>query len=166
MSSLVSSPPGQGRSRKARNIAARHAAERRERRIRLGGFIVAVAVVLGAGVYLAGSDLVGQRGATAVAGAIPMRVSMVGFDPNVLVARPGETLTIDWWNTDGAAHLAGGVHTLVGPALGFRETLPAESRKTIAITAPTTPGDYDFFCDSCCGGEASPSMHGTLRVVA
>jgi heme/copper-type cytochrome/quinol oxidase subunit 2 len=30
--------------------------------------------------------------------------------------------------------------------------------------APTRPGDYDFWCDSCCGGKESPTMHGILRV--
>jgi cytochrome c oxidase subunit II len=52
----------------------------------------------------------------------------------------------------------------VSDSLGIRLTLSAESRKTVTITAPTTPGDYDFWCDSCCGGKGSPTMHGTLRV--
>jgi cytochrome c oxidase subunit II len=129
-------------------------------------FVVVAAVILATGVYLAGSVFLGQRGTTAVANAIPMRTSMAGFEPKVLTAKPGETLTIDWWNTDGAMHLEGGVHTLVSDALSIRYELPAESRKTITITAPTTPGDYDFWCDSCCGGKGSETMHGTLRVEA
>jgi heme/copper-type cytochrome/quinol oxidase subunit 2 len=31
---------------------------------------------------------------------------------------------------------------------------------------PMTPGDYDIYCDTCCGGKASPTMHGTLRIEA
>jgi heme/copper-type cytochrome/quinol oxidase subunit 2 len=63
-------------------------------------------------------------------------------------------------------HLTGGVHTLVSDTLNVRFELPAQSRKTITITAPTAPGDYDFWCDSCCGGKDNPQMHGKLRVEA
>jgi len=93
-----------------------------------------------------------------------MQISMAGFAPQTLEAAPGQTLTIDWWNQDNAMHLEGGVHTLVSDQLGIHDSLPAESRKTITISAPSTPGDYDFWCDSCCGGRESPTMHGTLRV--
>ena len=126
----------------------------------LGGIVV---VVLGAGLVLGFGDFLGRP---AEAGnAVTMRISMAGYAPNLLVAAPGETLTIDWWNTDNAMHLdGGGVHTLIAPELGINETLPAESRKTIRITAPASPGDYDFYCDTCCGGKQSPTMHGTLRV--
>ena len=91
---------------------------------------------------------------------------MGGYNPAVLTATPGQTLMVDWWNTDNAMHLDGGIHTLVAPTLGISETLAAESRRTIEITAPNTPGDYDFWCDSCCGGKANPQMHGVLRVRA
>jgi cytochrome c oxidase subunit II len=127
-----------------------------------GGIVV---VVLGAGVVIGFGDFFGRP--TAQGNVITMRISMAGYDPNVLVAKPGETLTVDWWNTDNAMHLdGGGVHTLISPELGINERLPAESRKTIQITAPTAPGDYDFYCDSCCGGKESPTMHGTLSVRA
>jgi cytochrome c oxidase subunit II len=122
--------------------------------------------ILAVGLYLAGGVFFGQRGDSATEGAIPMRISMAGFDPGVITAGPGEAVTIDWWNTDGAMHLQGGVHTLVSDSLGVRYALPAESRDVITLTAPMTPGDYDFWCDSCCGGKDSPTMHGTLRVQA
>jgi cytochrome c oxidase subunit 2 len=138
----------------------------RARRIRAAAFGLIVVAVLGAGVFLASSVFVGQRGTTTVTAATPMRISMAGFDPKVIHATPGQKVTLDWWNTDGAMHLTGGVHTMVSDTLGIRLVLPAESRKTIAITAPSAPGDYDFWCDSCCGGKASPTMHGTLRVEA
>jgi len=44
--------------------------------------------------------------------------------------------------------------------------IPAEARQAYSFTAPTTPGDYDFYCNTCCGGKESPTMHGTLRVEA
>ncbi|MFN8520969.1 MAG: cupredoxin domain-containing protein [Chloroflexota bacterium] len=159
------SEPGQGHSRKAQNIAARRAAERKARRMRVAGFLAAAVIILGGGLYLAFSGFLGQRGATTVAGAITMRSSMAGFDPNVLRAKPGETLTIDWWNLDNSMHLdGGGVHTFIAPELGIYETLPAEARRTIQVTAPLTAGSYDFYCDTCCGGKESPTMHGTLVV--
>jgi plastocyanin len=124
-----------------------------------------VVLVLGAGLVIGFGDFFGRP--TTTGNVITMRISMAGYDPNVLVAKPGETLTIDWWNTDNAMHLdGGGLHTLIAPELGINEKLPAESRKTIQITAPTTPGNYDFYCDSCCGGKESPTMHGTLSVRA
>lgn len=159
--------PGQGHSPRARNVAAQHRAEIRGRRLRALAFGGVVVAVLAAGVYLAGSDLLGQRDRTDIAGAITMRSSMAGFDPNVINARAGETVTIDWWNTDNAMHLdGGGMHSFISPELGLDERLPAESRRTLSFTAPATPGSYDFYCDTCCGGKASPTMHGTIVVTA
>jgi len=127
--------------------------------------LVAV-IVLGVGIVLAAGSFFGQRGTPTTQDAIAMRISMAGFDPKTLDATPGQTLTIDWWNDDGAMHLQNGVHTLVSDTLNIRYELAAQSRKTITITAPSTPGDYDFWCDSCCGGKGSPAMHGTLHVAA
>lgn len=137
-----------------------------DRRLRAVAFGVVVVVVLGVGLALAAGTFFGQRGTPTTVGAIAMRISMAGFDPKTLEAKPGETLTIDWWNDDGAMHLENGVHTLVSDTLGIRYELPADSRKSITITAPSAPGDYDFWCDSCCGGKESPTMHGTLHVAA
>lgn len=136
------------------------------RRARAAAFAIVVVAIVGVGIVLAAGDLLGQRGTATTAGAIPVRMSMAGFDPTVIHAKPGETLTIDFWTTDAAPHLEGGVHTWISPALGLNVELPAESRKTFTFTAPTTPGDYDFWCDTCCGGKASPTMHGTLHVEA
>ena len=145
---------------------ARAAVKPRPSKLRAAAFLVVAIAILGGGVYLAGSVFMGQRDKTTTAGAIAMRVSMDGFDPNPINAKPGETLTIDWWNTDASMHLTNGVHTLVSETLGLHLELPAESRKTITITAPMAPGDYDFWCDSCCGGRDNPKMHGTLHVSA
>jgi cytochrome c oxidase subunit II len=158
--------PAHGPTRRAASLAAQEALDRRTRRIRAAAFGAIVVGVLGIGVILASADLMGQRGVSTVAAAVPMRIGMGGFEPRVIHARPEQTVTLDWWNTDGAIHLQGGVHTMVSDSLGIRLELPAESRKTVTITAPTRPGDYDFWCDSCCGGKSSPSMHGILRVEA
>jgi plastocyanin len=165
-------PPAAQPTRHERREAARNQAAgtsgagQKASPIRVVAFLVVAALVVGVGGYMASSVFLGQRGAAASAGVIPMRISMDGYDPKTLDAKPGQTLTIDWWNTDGAMHLEGGVHTLVSDALGIKMALPAESRKTITLTAPTTPGDYDFWCDSCCGGKDNPKMHATLHVSA
>lgn len=91
-------------------------------------------------------------------------MGMAGFDPAVITARAGELLTLDLWTTDAAPHLQGGVHTLISDELSFYEELPAESRRTVTLRMPTTAGDYDIYCDTCCGGKQSPTMHATLRV--
>jgi heme/copper-type cytochrome/quinol oxidase subunit 2 len=44
--------------------------------------------------------------------------------------------------------------------------LPADSRRSVSLPMPTEPGTYDIYCDTCCGGKQSPTMHGQLRVQA
>jgi len=157
-------------------LAGKAAAPEREHRkatantkpgkLRVLAFLVVALAILGGGAYLAGSVFMGQRDKSSTPGAFAMRVSMDGFDPKVIDAKPGETLTIDWWNTDGAMHLTDGVHTLVSDSLNVRLELPADSRKTVTLDAPTATGDYDFWCDSCCGGKDNPQMHAKLHVEA
>jgi plastocyanin len=127
--------------------------------------LVAVAI-LGAGVYMAGNTFFTSHDATTPPGAIAVSSGMDGFTPSTLDAKPGQTLTLVWSNKDDAAMLTNGVHTLVSDSLKVRLELPAESTKTVQLTAPMTPGDYDFWCDSCCGGKDTPAMHGTLHVEA
>jgi cytochrome c oxidase subunit II len=158
-------PPGTTQTtRKPRS--AQSTAQTKPSRLRVALFLGIAAVVIGGGLYLAGSVFLGQRGKTNVAGAISVRISMDGFDPTTLDATPGQTLTLDWWNEDAPMHLTNGVHTMVSDKFPVHLELAAQSRKTVTITAPTTPGDYDFWCDSCCGGKDNPKMHGTLHVAA
>ncbi len=135
----------------------------RWRGVAFGALVVAV---LGIGVVLATGDLLGQRGTPTTANAIPVRMSMAGFEPQVITVKAGQTVAIDFWTTDAAPHLQGGVHTFISDELGIREELPAESRRTFTFTAPAKPGDYDVYCDTCCGGKESPTMHGIIRVEA
>ena len=143
------------------------AAERRSRRMRGAAFGLIAVAILGAGLYLAGGVFLGQRDKTTVANALPVRLSMAGFDPKVITAKAGATVNLDFWNTDNAMHLdGGGVHTFIMDDQNIYVKIPAEARQAFSFTAPTTSGDYDFYCDTCCGGKASPTMHGTLRVEA
>lgn len=147
------------------------AQQHRRDRIRKGLFALVAVAVLGGGLYLAAGDLLGQRGSASTADAIPVRLSMAGFEPAEIKVPAGQAVSIELWTTDAAPHLQNGVHTMISDELGIHEELPAaglsgESRKVVTITAPTTPGTYDIYCDTCCGGKDSPTMHGKLTVEA
>jgi len=121
-----------------------------------------VAAVLAIGLLLGFGDFLGRPDGAAA--STPVRMSMAGFEPQMIHATAGEEVTIELWTTDSALHLEGGVHTLISDELGIYEELPAEARKTVTLRMPDEPGTYDIYCDTCCGGKASPSMHGRLHV--
>jgi plastocyanin len=164
--------------REAARVTARTAprkrydvAENRSRRLRAGAFVMVIAAVLAVGAYLAAGDLLGQRGTASSSRATAVRLSMAGFSPSEIKVKAGETARLELWTTDAAPHLQGGVHTMINADLGIYEELPAagptgESRKVVTIQAPATPGTYDIYCDTCCGGKDSPQMHGKLTVEA
>ena len=162
----------QRRAERHRVGAADHQArQRRQQRIRMAGFGLVAVAVLGAGIYLAAGDLFGQRESASTADAIPVRLSMAGFTPGEVRVTAGETVALELWTTDAAPHLQNGVHTMISDELGIYEVLPAagptgESRRVVELTAPSEPGTYDIYCDTCCGGKASPTMHGKLIVEA
>ena len=154
--------PGEGHSPKARNIAAQRVAEQKSQRIRMVAFGAIVVGVLAVGGYLAFGDFL--RRAPATAGAISVQSSMAGFTPSAISVKAGQTVTLDWWTDDAAPHLQGGVHTMISPELGLSFALPAESRQLVNFVAPKAPGTYDIYCDTCCGGKDSPTMHGAIVV--
>lgn len=125
-------------------------------------FAAVVVVVLTAGAYLAFGDFLNRP--AAAAGTISVQSSMAGFTPSDIHVKAGSTVTLDWWTQDAAMHLEGGVHTMIAPELGLDEKLPAESRRAVTWNVPNTPGTYDVWCDSCCGGKDSPTMHGKIVV--
>ena len=149
----------------------RGASTQRSNRVRQAAFGLIVAGALAVGGYLAFGDLAGQRGAASAMDVIPVRLSMAGFTPSEIRIPAGEDVAIELWTTDSAPHLQNGVHTMISDDLEIYEVLEAagptgESRRVVTITAPATPGVYDLYCDTCCGGKASPSMHGSLIVTA
>ena len=125
-------------------------------------FAGVVVAVLGAGLYFAFGNFL-TRPAAAV-GTISVQSSMAGFTPSEIRVKAGTTVTLDWWTEDAAMHLQGGVHTMISHDLGLHEELPAQSRRAVSWNVPNKPGTYDVWCDSCCGGKASPTMHGTIVV--
>jgi cytochrome c oxidase subunit II len=133
-------------------------------------FGVVVAVVLVIGGYLAFGDFVGRGGAP-TADAIRVQASMAGFSPSEIRVKAGQAVLLDFWTQDSTLHLRGGVHTMIGHELGLHAELPGAtaagtSRMAVEFTAPTTPGTYDIYCDTCCGGKESPTMHGKVVVEA
>ena len=129
-------------------------------------YALALAVVIGVlavGMVLAFGDFLGRPDPTATS-ALPVRMSMAGFDPAIIPAGAGDRLTLELWTTDAAMHLQGGVHTLISDELNIYEEVPAESRRMVALQMPEKAGDYDVYCNTCCGGKQSPTMHAVLRV--
>jgi plastocyanin len=129
-----------------------------------------ITAVLSVGGYLAFGDYLG-RGGVPVANAISVQASMAGFTPSEIHVRAGEAVTLDFWTQDSPLHLRDGVHTMISHELGLHEELPGAtaagtSRVPVTFTAPTTLGTYDIYCDTCCGGKDSPTMHGKVIVDA
>lgn len=154
-----------------RRDASRRAQSRRAQddRVKKIGFGLIVAVILGGGVYLAAGDLFGQRGRSSDSATIAVRMSMAGFTPSEIRIPAGQRVALELWTTDAAPHLQGGVHTMISDELGIYEKLPAagvtgESRNVVFIETPTEPGTYDIYCNTCCGGKDSPTMHGRLVI--
>jgi plastocyanin len=150
----------------ARRLSRQEARLRAQRTARLrtfafGGIVVAVLAI---GAVLAFGDFLDRPNDAAAAGSIDVQSSMAGFNPSEIKVKAGETVTLNWWTDDAAPHLTGGVHTMVSPDLGLYEELPAESNRTVVWTVPDKPGTYDVWCESCCGGKDSPTMHGTIVV--
>jgi plastocyanin len=125
-------------------------------------FAAVVVVILTAGAYLAFGDFLNRP--AAAAGTIDVQSSMAGFTPSEIRVKAGSTVTLDWWTEDASMHLTGGVHTMIAPDIGLREELPAESRRAVTWNVPNMPGTYDVWCDTCCGGKDSPTMHGKIVI--
>ena len=123
-----------------------------------------VAVILAAGGFLAFGDFLDRP--AAADGTIDVQSSMAGFTPSEIRVTAGETVTMNWWTDDAAVHLQGGVHTMVAPELGLNEALPAENSRMFIWQVPDRPGTYDVYCETCCGGKDSPTMHGRIVIEA
>lgn len=151
-----------GRRGQRRGARERRARDARVRKLAFGATVLAVLVV---GAALAFGDFFDRpNGASAASTGIDIQSSMAGFTPSEIRVTAGETVALNWWTDDAAPHLQGGVHTMVSPDLDLYEELPAESNRAIAWTVPNKPGTYDVWCETCCGGKDSPTMHGTITV--
>jgi cytochrome c oxidase subunit II len=150
-------------ARRAERDRARESAAGRQEMFRRLGFVGVVLAVLAIGSFLAFGDFFNRP--SAAIGTIDVQSSMAGFTPSTITVKAGTTATLSWWTDDAAPHLQGGVHTMVAPDLGLDEALPAEGHRMISWNVPNKPGTYDVYCDSCCGGKDSPTMHGKIVIL-
>lgn len=127
-------------------------------------FIVIILAIFGSAAYLVMSKTASLEPVDK--DAIKMTITMAGFEPNVIRAKAGETVRINLVNPDNSMHTdGGGIHNfqLSAGLARVNVTVLPESQKVFTFT-PTQPGEYHWYCDSCCGGKENPSMHGTLIV--
>ncbi len=139
---------------------------RRARRIRSIGY---GAVVLGV-LILAGALLVSaffKPAPEPMAGnVIDIAADMSGFTLAEVRVRAGEPVTVRLSSRDNSHHTdGGGKHQWAVDELDLNIIAPPEASQYITFT-PSTPGEYTFYCDICCGGRANPTMQGTLIVEA
>ena len=138
---------------------------RRHGRLRLAAFGVIALFVGGAAVGLVATRLAGP--AASDVSAVPVVASMAGFEPAALTVKAGTDVKIDLIDRDTSMHAdGGGVHSFHIDSLNVHQKVQPESDLVFSFTAPTKPGTYDFYCDTCCGGKENPNMHGTLTVTA
>lgn len=127
-------------------------------------FVVIIIAIFSSAAYIVMSRTVSQEPLDK--DAIKMTITMSGFEPNVIRAKAGEPVKINLINPDSSMHTdGGGVHNfqLKAGLANVNVTLAPESQKVFSFT-PTQPGEYHWYCDSCCGGKENPGMHGTLIV--
>ena len=123
-------------------------------------------VLIAAGVVAAVAVLLWPRGAATGPVDQTVEVNMGGFSSYVLTAQAGQPLRVKLVNPDSQFHSdGGGWHQLAIPALGVDARVAPRSQSVVEIPG-AVPGEYEFYCDICCGGKENPTMRGVLRVVA
>lgn len=95
---------------------------------------------------------------------IDISADMAGFDKKEIRVKVGEPVTIRLRSLDTSGHSdGGGQHQWAVDDFNASAIAPPKGTAMITFT-PTTPGEYTFYCDICCGGRANPSMNGKLIV--
>ncbi|MFV1988496.1 MAG: cupredoxin domain-containing protein [Gemmatimonadota bacterium] len=128
-------------------------------------WIIAIAVLALAG-YLIKPAMFGRGGPPPTAEIIDVAASMSGFDKKLIRVRAGEPVTIRLTSLDNRFHNdGGGKHQFAIDGLDVSIIAPPLGSATATFT-PEEPGQYEFYCDVCCGGRANPNMNGTLIVMS
>lgn len=97
-------------------------------------------------------------------GSRVLEISMSGYTPATIKAKAGEEITVKLINPDNSAHTdGGGWHQFASDELDIDYRLAPESTQTITLKVDQ-PGEYEFYCDICCGGLENPSMQGKLII--
>ena len=91
--------------------------------------------------------------------------TMSGFSTPEIRVRAGRPLTVRLTSADTRYHTdGGGKHQFAIDALNVNIIAPPLGTQETTFTPP--PGVYEYYCDVCCGGRASPTMRGKLIVEA
>lgn len=139
---------------------------RRTRRLRSMGYgIVVLGVLILAGALLVSAFL--KPPPEPMAGnVIDIAADMSGFDMSEVRVKAGVPVTVRLTSLDNSHHTdGGGKHQWAVDELELNIIAPPEGSQYITFT-PSTPGQYAFYCDICCGGRANPTMQGALIVEA
>lgn len=136
----------------------------RQNRWGMGAAALMAVAVLG----LAGTLFVRPltRGGAAPGEATVLRISMSGWSQKIVEANSDAPLKITMVNLDNRFHTdGGGWHNFVVPRLDFEARVAPNGTETFSVDlGALPPGEYEFYCDICCGGKDNPFMQGTLRV--
>ncbi|MEW6046827.1 MAG: cupredoxin domain-containing protein [Bacillota bacterium] len=132
------------------------------RGVRVTLLIALSGAILGTGVWLSLPRAPARSGDA----DFELVVTMGGFSPRQLKARAGRPARLRLVNPDSPYHAdGGGVHGFTVPDLGIDVQVPPHSTMEIDLPA-AAPGEYPFYCDTCCGGKENPFMQGVLKVEA
>lgn len=97
---------------------------------------------------------------------VTLRIDMGGFTPPNLTLPAGRPVRVRIVNPDSGHHSdGGGIHGFTIVGLGVDARIPPETTQVVTIPA-AAPGEYAFYCDTCCGGKDNPAMQGILKIKA
>lgn len=137
---------------------------RRQQRVRSAAFIVIVIGVVGLAGYLLVSAFSRPKVEPMAGNVIDVEASMSGFDKKEIRVKVGEPITIRLTSLDNSHHTdGGGKHQWAVDELGVDVIAQPESSNYVTFT-PDKAGTYTFYCDTCCGGKANPTMNGQIIV--
>jgi len=137
------------------------------RRVRIGLFVAAATVVVGLGALLVIRPVLAVRTPTPTSAGGEVRqvvATMAGFAPQVIRVPAGKPFAVRLVNPDSQFHTdGGGWHQFRVERLSVDLRVPPQSERSQAFAA-LTPGQYEFYCDICCGGKENPTMRGVIEV--
>lgn len=126
-------------------------------------FLGITAMVLGFSGYLIFKALYKPPMPTAQ-NVINIDADMGGFSMSEIHVKVGEPVTIRLRSLDGPYHTdGGGQHQWAVDEFNVSVVAPPNGISMATFT-PDKTGEFDFYCDLCCGGKANPSMNGKFIV--